>query len=45
MRSSAKLFSEIVRGNGLIMPEDEVSVPLSTAPAVVSTAIASTTLP
>jgi hypothetical protein len=29
----------------VIMPEDELSVPLSTAPAVVSTAIASTTLP
>jgi beta-glucosidase len=30
MRSSAKLFSEIVRGNGLNIPVDELSVPLST---------------
>jgi hypothetical protein len=29
MRSSAKLFSEIVRGNGLNIPVDELSVPLS----------------
>ena len=30
MRSSAKLFSEIVRGNGLAMPVEEACPPLST---------------